>query len=115
MELLVKMAAADEGLGRNRAKLVRDFIDSSLAEDLSVADLAHLVGVSPSRFASLFRSSFSMPVHRYVITRRIERAMCILSMDSYRNADIAAACGFASESHFGDVFKRVTGTTPRNY
>jgi AraC family transcriptional regulator len=106
---------AEEGLGRHRAKLVRDFIDASLAEDLSVADLAHLVGISPSRFATLFRSSFSMPVHRYVVNRRIERAICLLSMDSYRNADIAAACGFASESHFSDVFKRITGTTPRNF
>jgi len=107
--------SAEEGLGRQRAKLLQDFVDASLAEDLSVADLARLVGISPSRFASLFRTSFSMPVHRYVVNRRIERAMCMLSMDGHRNADIAAACGFASESHFSDVFKRMTGTTPRNY
>jgi AraC family transcriptional regulator len=108
-------SSAEEGLGRQRAKLVRDFIEASLAEDLSVADLARLVGISPSRFASLFRTSFSMPVHRYVVNRRIERAMCLLSMDGQRNADIAAACGFASESHLSDVLKRMTGTTPRNY
>ena len=56
-----------------------------------------------------------MPVHRYVIFRRVERAMSMLSLDGIRNADIAAACGFASESHFSDVFKRITGTTPRDY
>jgi AraC family transcriptional regulator len=107
--------SAAEGLGDRRAKLVRDFIEGSLAEDLSVADLARLAGISPSRFASLFKNSFSIPVHRYVVSRRIERAISLLSMGSYRNADIAAACGFASESHFSDVFKRMTGTTPRNY
>jgi AraC-like DNA-binding protein len=104
-----------EGLGRQRTKLIQDFIEASLVEDLSIADLAQLAGVSPSRFSSLFRKSFSMPVHRYVVHRRVERAMSLLSMDGYRNADIAAACGFASESHFNVVFKRITGTTPRNY
>jgi AraC family transcriptional regulator len=107
--------SAEGGLGRQRAKLVQDFIDACLADDLSVADLAKLVGISPSRFAILFRNSFSMPVHRYVINRRIERAMSLLSIDGYRNADIAVTCGFASESHFSDVFRRMTGITPRDY
>jgi AraC-like DNA-binding protein len=107
--------SAGEGLDQQRAKLVRDFIEASLAEDLSVADLARRVGISPSRFATLFRNTFSSPVHHYVITRRIERAMCMLLASDYRNADIALACGFASESHLSDVFKRITGTTPRNY
>jgi AraC family transcriptional regulator len=107
--------SAGEGLGQHRAKLVRDFIEASLAEDLSVAELARLVGISPSRFATLFRNTFSSPVHRYVINRRIERAMCMLLANNYRNADIAVACGFASESHLSDVFKRMTGTTPRNF
>jgi AraC family transcriptional regulator len=104
-----------EGLGQQRAKLVRDFIEASLAEDISVADLARLTGISASRFATLFRNTFSIPTHRYVITRRVERAMCMLSATDYKNSDIALACGFASESHFSDVFKRITGTTPRNY
>jgi AraC family transcriptional regulator len=107
--------SAREGLGQQRATLVRDFIEASLAEDLSVADLARLVGISPSRFAALFKNSFSSPVHRYVIARRIERAMCMLLANDFRNADIALACGFASESHLNDVFKRMTGTTPRNF
>jgi AraC family transcriptional regulator len=77
--------------------------------------LAQLVGISPSRFANLFRNSFSRPAHRYVVNRRIERAMCLLSTEGYRNADIAAACGFASESHFSYVFKRITGAIPQNY
>jgi AraC family transcriptional regulator len=107
--------SAGEGLGQHRAKLVRDFIEASLAEDLSVAELARLVGISPSRFRTLFRATFSLPVHRYVINRRIERAMSMLLANNHRNADIAVACGFASESHLSDVFKRITGTTPQNY
>jgi AraC-like DNA-binding protein len=104
-----------EGLGRQRARIIRDFIEGSLAEDLCVADLARLVGISPSRFASLFKNSFSTSVHQFVLNRRIERASSLLSMDGYRNADIAAGCGFASESHFSDTFKRITGVSPRNY
>ncbi len=104
-----------EGLGRQRATIIRDFIEGSLAEDLSVADLARLVGISPSRFAPLFKNSFSTSVHQFVLNRRIERACSLLSMDGYRNADIAAACGFASESHFSDTFKRIIGVSPKNY
>jgi AraC-like DNA-binding protein len=110
-----RQKSASEGLGHQRAALVRDFIEASLAEDLSVADLAQLVGISPSRFAILFKNTFSSPVHRYVIGRRIERAMCMLLANDFRNADIALACGFASESHLNDVFKRMTGTTPRTF
>ena len=104
-----------EGLGRKRAALVQDFVEEYLAEDISVADLAKLVNLSPSRFATLFRVSFSLPVHRYVTNRRVERAMSLLRIGNFRNADIAVACGFASESHFNDVFRRVTGSTPGNF
>jgi AraC family transcriptional regulator len=106
---------SEGGLGRNRAKLVRDFIEEHLPDDISVADVAKLANLSPSRFAALFKDSFSVPVHRYVLNRRIERAMSLLKIESLRNADIAAACGFASESHFSDAFKRMTGASPSNY
>jgi AraC-like DNA-binding protein len=107
--------SGEEGLGRQRARLVRDFIEANLGGDLSVADLSRLVGISPTRFANLFRRTFSVPVHRYVINRRMERAMSMLLTNNYRNAEIATACGFASESHLSGVFKRIVGTTPRNF
>jgi AraC family transcriptional regulator len=107
--------SVEEGLGRQRARLVQDFIEANLGGDLSVADLARSVGISPTRFANLFRNTFSVPVHRYVVNRRMERAMSMLLTNNYRNAEIATACGFASESHLSGVFKRIVGATPRNF
>jgi AraC family transcriptional regulator len=54
-------------------------------------------------------------LHQYVIQRRVEHAKVMLRTTDEPLSQIAAAVGFASQSHFTTVFKRLTGATPKAY
>ena len=91
------------------------YIEEHLAEDLSLADLAEVVHLSPYHFARLFKESMGIPPHRYVIQCRVERARLLLSTTNWSLSSIAYTVGFAHESHLALHFKRLTGLTPRSY
>jgi AraC family transcriptional regulator len=105
-------ATPNEGLSGLRLKQVLSFIEDQLAEDLSLEQIAAVAGVSASHVKALFRRSMGMPVHQYVIRRRVERAKDLLIEDSLTMAEIAAASGFAHQSHMARQMRRVLGLPP---
>jgi AraC-like DNA-binding protein len=94
---------------------VAAFIEERLSRDITVSDLARLVGYSRDHLAKLFKSSFGVSLHQYVLWRRVERARGLLLDRDRPIAEVARACGFASQSHFTTVFKAKVGATPRAY
>jgi AraC-like DNA-binding protein len=95
---------------------IREFVDNFLETDLSIERMAAEVGISPYHFSRLFRSSFGMPPHRYVLQMRIARAAQLLRSDRQRTiSDIALATGFASQAHLTYVFKSQKGQTPARW
>jgi AraC family transcriptional regulator len=101
-----------EGLSGLRLKQVLAFIEEQLAEDLSLEQIAAVAGVSASHVKTLFRKSMGIPVHQYVIQRRVERAKALLTKGSLSMAEIAAATGFAHQSHMARHMRRVLGMPP---
>jgi AraC-like DNA-binding protein len=53
-----------------------------------------------------------MPPHRWLIERRIDRAKALLRKGEASLAEIALACGFADQSHFTAMFRKMVGATP---
>jgi AraC family transcriptional regulator len=104
--------APNEGLSGLRLKQVLTFIEEQLSEDLSVEQIAAAAGVSASHVKTLFRKAMGVPVHQYVIQRRVERAKALLTEDSLSMAEIAAATGFAHQSHMARHMRRVLGMPP---
>jgi AraC family transcriptional regulator len=105
-------AMSNEGLSGLRLKQVLAFIEEELAEDLSLEQIAAVAGVSASHVKTLFRKAMGVPVHKYVIQRRVERAKTLLRRDSLSMAEIAAATGFAHQSHMARHMRRVLGMPP---
>jgi AraC family transcriptional regulator len=102
----------NEGLSGLRLKQVLAFIEEQLAEDLSLEQIAAAAGVSASHVKAVFRKAMGMPVHQYVIQRRVERAKELLRRDSLSMAEIAAAAGFSHQSHMARHMRRVLGMPP---
>lgn len=90
-----------------------DYIHSHLDQDLSLAELASIINISPTYFASLFKQSMGIAPHQYVIQQRVEQAKFMLSKTDLAIADIASKVGFSSQSHLTQQFKRLTGMTPK--
>jgi len=102
-------------LPRLQSEALMVFIEDFLERDIGLVDMAAVVGYSPDHFARLFRQTFRVSPHQYLMGRRIERAKTMLRDRSVPIAVIAVACGFSSQSHLNAVFKRQTGSTPGRY
>jgi len=63
----------------------------------------------------MFRESFGLPPHQYLLARRLNRARELLRTTRLPFGDIALECGFASASHFSNRFKQTTGATAGEY
>jgi len=90
----------------------KDRIDAASHEDWPVARLADVSGVSAAHFAREFRQAFGVPPHRYLLTRRIERAIALLRDSTAPITEIAFATGWQSLGTFGRTFRDVTGQSP---
>nr|WP_037135505.1 AraC family transcriptional regulator [Rhizobium leucaenae] len=100
------------GLSPRVRRRICDFIEASLELPLTLDRLALEARLSKFHFAKMFRVSFGVSPHRYLMERRGERAKQLLRDDNLTLADVALACGFASQSHFTKAFKVECGVTP---
>ncbi|MGA2760304.1 MAG: AraC family transcriptional regulator [Candidatus Cybelea sp.] len=104
--------ASGARLPQRRLTRVLDFVRTNIASDLSMSELAAVAGVSPSHFKALFKQSIGMPVHQYVIRRRVEYAVELLQNDRAVLADVALQAGFANQSHLARCMRATLGITP---
>ena len=95
-----------------RLRHVIEYIDAHLDQDLTLAELAAVAEFSPSHFKALFKQATGMPVHRFVLERRVERARLRLLEGRKSNTDIALEAGFAHPSHMARSLRRLLGLTP---
>jgi AraC family transcriptional regulator len=98
-----------------RLRRVTEYIQQNLDKDLTLAELAAVVCMSPYHFARLFKCSTGVPPHRFVVRQRIARARGVLATPELSIAEISRLVGFRTASHFTTVFRRVLGITPGAY
>jgi AraC family transcriptional regulator len=104
--------ARGQKLSQRRAARVLEYIDAGLGDALSVAELAEVAGLSTAHFSRLFRATFEKSPHKFVLERRIRAAEKLLSSEQQTIAQVAYQLGFASQAHFTQAFRRLTGRTP---
>jgi len=90
----------------------KDRMDAASHEDWPVPRLARVSHVSAAHFARSFKQAFGVPPHRYLLTRRIERATALLRDTDRPITEIAFATGWESLGTFGRTFRDVTGESP---
>lgn len=103
------------GLPKHKLRLTVEFINEHLSEDLSLATLAALCGLSQYHFARAFKQSTGFAPHQYVLQQRIERAKRLLRETNFTVVEISFQLGFADQSHFTKIFRQHTGATPTGF
>jgi transcriptional regulator GlxA family with amidase domain len=106
------MATGQDPQLLRRLLRARDRMDAASHEEWPVPRLAKVSGVSEAHFARSFRDAFGVPPHRYLLTRRIERAKALLRDTDLAIIDIAFQTGWNSLGTFGRVFRDITGESP---
>jgi len=90
----------------------KDRMDAASHEDWPVERLASVSHVSEAHFARAFKDAFGTPPHRYLLTRRIERAVALLRDSELPITEIAFRTGWRSLGTFGRIFREIAGEKP---
>ena len=123
LELLVlvadRLAHSDErelrtSPGQTQAALGRamTYIETHLAERLTVEAIAQAANLSTRTLMRLFRKQAGVSVVAFILRRRIARARQLLQQEDRTCAEIAFECGFGSVQHFNRIFRRYENASP---
>ena len=98
-----------------RIKRVLEYIEDNLDQAMTLDELSAVAAMSKYHFAKMFKDLTSLPPHRYVAERRVERAKNLLMTSKVSTAEIAYQVGYNSQSNFTQIFRRLTGVTPAKF
>jgi AraC family transcriptional regulator len=101
-----------ERLSDPRLRRVIDYLDVSLASEISLRDLADLAGLSPNYFLNAFKKATGKTPHRLLTEKRVAKACDLLRNPQIPIAHVALDVGYSSQRHLTTVFRRLKKTTP---
>ncbi|MCI0415438.1 AraC family transcriptional regulator [bacterium] len=117
LELLVESFRTEFGRNEKRRpqwmNSVLAILNMNFSAPPSLSEIAHQVGVHPVHLAKTFRRFEGLTPGEYIRKLRVDFARRKLRETSEPLAQIALDAGFADQTHFTRVFKRLTGLTPR--
>ncbi|WP_199713044.1 response regulator transcription factor [Butyrivibrio sp. X503] len=93
----------------------KNYIDEHYMEDISLQDVAGVLGYSDVYFCKLFKQNFGKSFIVYLNELRIGKAKELLSNPAINIKDISCKAGYRDANYFTRVFKRMTGKTPSDY
>ena len=109
----------DHNTEKRYSRILREavtYIDENFDhEDISLNRVAQTIGMSPNHFSSIFSQEMGMTFIEYLISRRMERAKELLRTTQLRSSEIAYRVGYRDPHYFSSTFKKMQGTTPREY
>lgn len=95
---------------------IEQYISEHLREKLSVEEICCVFFLSKNALYRLFSTEFNMPIHKYILQKRINLAKeLLLSQPNKAIAQISEDCGFSDYNYFTRAFHRICGITPLKY
>lgn len=110
-----RLSIYEGGLPQRQLLQVLEYINEHLNQDIKLADLAALLGISQFHFSHLFKQSIGTSPYQYLLQQRVEQAKRLLKQTDQPIMEIALLCGFNSHSHLSKQFRQLTGMTPTAY
>ncbi|MBP2551774.1 AraC-like DNA-binding protein [Neorhizobium galegae] len=102
-------------LQADREMAAKGFMQENLGRELTVAEIAAVIGLSAAHFAQGFKNVTGLTPRQWITRARVGAAKTLLSEHELSIREIARACGFVDQSHLTKVFSREVGTTPARW
>jgi transcriptional regulator GlxA family with amidase domain len=94
---------------------VKNFLKDNLQRDISVEEMAELMGLSRSHFTRLFSREMGTSPRMYLEDLRLKTAMGLLFDENVSVKETAARCGIYDVNYFCRLFKKRYGVSPGKY
>ncbi|HEX4407986.1 MAG TPA: AraC family transcriptional regulator [Xanthobacteraceae bacterium] len=109
------ITATSPQIDQVRIRRVVDFISTHLADEITLAELSRVAGLSTFHFARMFTRAIGVSPCRYVSRLRLEKATAEIAAGKLSLVQIALNARFSSQASFTRAFVRATGVTPGGY
>ncbi|MGO4494817.1 response regulator [Paenibacillus sp. 2RAB27] len=113
--LMKELQCSRQGNYKDPMEEAKLYIDTRLSVEITLAEVADLIGVSPSYFSTLFRRMTGETFVSYRMNKRMEKAKDMLAIPHMRTFDIAIEVGYEDYPHFTKTFKKIYGVSPSEY
>ena len=117
--ILVECLRTKKSLGRSYRRSVFEGIVEYIGENynkpLTNKKIAEIFGYNQNYVSDLFKVTTGIPLHKYVMNLRIEKAVELLEFGDKSVMEVAEECGFYDIYHFSKAFKSATGVSPTKY
>ncbi|MBV6714767.1 response regulator transcription factor [Paenibacillus chitinolyticus] len=114
-DIMEKLLQQRSGTYKNLLDEVKTYIDTHLAEEITLDEVAEMAGFTPTYFSSMFKKMTNETFVKYRIKKRMEKAQQLLAIPHIRIVDVAAKVGYEDYPHFTKMFKKTTGYSPSEY
>jgi len=98
-----------------KLRQITDWMAQNVAEEFNLDRLARQAGLSKFYFNRLFKGAMGVSPSRYQMTLRMNEAKRLLRETKKSVVDVGLDVGYASPSHFAQLFRRETGLSPSDY
>ena len=108
-------ARVSGGLPPAAMRRVDEYMEAHLCENIELSMLAAIANLSVFHFAREFKRSTGLSPHTYLVRKRVERAKNMLARTNCSLTEIALAVGFSDQSHLARHFRKIVGSTPKQF
>lgn len=98
-----------------KIEVAAEFLKDNLTENLKIAKLAHLTGLSVRQFERKFIKVYQMSPRAYLVRIRVAAASDLLRETQLQLSEIAHQTGFYDASDFSRQFRRAMKTSPTEF
>ncbi|MCL5273079.1 MAG: AraC family transcriptional regulator [Gammaproteobacteria bacterium] len=95
--------------------LTKSIIQQRYSEQISLSNIARVIGFSPNYLCRVFKKNTGITVTRYLNQVRVGNAQKLLATSDKSIRKISREVGFPNQSYFSHIFKEVTGISPQEY
>ena len=107
-----KIAVEDDS---RRILKVKNFISKNYMDEIRLAQLADIAGMSTSAFSRFFKLHTGRNLTDYIIDIRLGAASRLLVDTARSISEISFSCGFNNLSNFNRIFKKKKGCSPSEF
>lgn len=93
----------------------RTILDENITSPPTIGKLAKLICLNEYKLKTGFKELFEMPVHAYIIDKRLERARLLMKNERLKVTEAALLVGYNDLSYFAEKFKKKYGVNPSKY
>ncbi|WP_320033492.1 AraC family transcriptional regulator [Halarcobacter sp.] len=99
---------------QNLSSQIKEYLDENFLEEISLDDLSRRFGITEVHLIRVFKKSFGLPIHSYILNKKVHLAKELL-LSKAPIVEVALKSGFFDQSHLNRCFKRVFQITPKQF